>query len=170
MKNDYFQSAEFLEKEKSFLKKHNLVKIIQDEKILLLKHEGVGPDQYLWSPPGGGIQFGQDAKENLKREFLEETHLQVEVGDLLFTNEFIDHKIHAVELFFKVEFISGDLKLGKDPEMGKQQILTEIDYFAVEDLKKEKKSRLHNMFHAINKPQEVLNLTGYFKFVINSSK
>ena len=35
MKNDYFQSREFLEKEKSFLEKHNLVKIIQDEKILI---------------------------------------------------------------------------------------------------------------------------------------
>ncbi len=35
MKNDYFQSTEFLEKEKSFLEKHNLVKIIQDEKILI---------------------------------------------------------------------------------------------------------------------------------------
>ena len=35
MKNDYFQSTEFLEKEKSFLEKHNLVKIIQDEKILV---------------------------------------------------------------------------------------------------------------------------------------
>ena len=35
MKIDYFQSSEFLEKEKTFLKKHNLVKIIQDEKILI---------------------------------------------------------------------------------------------------------------------------------------
>jgi len=29
---------------------------------------------------------------------------------------------------------------------------------------------LHNMFIGINKPQEVLNLTGYFKFVNNSIK
>ena len=35
MKNDYFQSREFLEKEKVFLKKHDFVKIIQDEKILI---------------------------------------------------------------------------------------------------------------------------------------
>jgi D-alanyl-D-alanine dipeptidase len=35
MKIDYFQSAEFLEKEKAFLAKHTLIKIIQDEKILI---------------------------------------------------------------------------------------------------------------------------------------
>ena len=35
MQANYFQSTEFLEKEKFFLQKHNLVKIIQDEKILI---------------------------------------------------------------------------------------------------------------------------------------
>ncbi|MFQ3214136.1 MAG: 8-oxo-dGTP diphosphatase [Marivirga sp.] len=144
--------------------------LIQNEKVLLLKHEGVGPDKYLWSPPGGGLQFGQDAKENLKREFLEETNLKVTVDDLLFTNEYIDERLHAIELFFGVRLVSGELKLGRDPEMGKEQILTEIAYFGVEDLKKEKKNRLHTMFHGINKPEEVLNLTGYFKFVVNSCK
>ncbi len=144
--------------------------LVENEKILLLKHEGVGPDQYLWSPPGGGMEFGQDAEENLIREFKEETFLDISVEKFLFVNEFKDNKIHAIELFFQVKKIGGVIDLGADPEMNQNQILTEFKYFNYQDLKKVQKNRLHNMFHAINKPQEVFNLTGYFKFVINSLK
>ena len=142
--------------------------LIIENKILLLKHMGVGPNEYLWSPPGGGLEYGIAAEENLRREFLEEVHLAVEVKELLFINEFIDLPIHAVELFYKVELVAGKTKLGTDPEMGDHQILTDFAYFSEEDLKKEQKNRLHNMFHTINKPQEVLNLKGYYKFVNNS--
>ncbi len=144
--------------------------LIEDEKILLLKHLGVGADEYLWSPPGGGLEFGTDAEDNLKREFKEETNLEIEVGSLLFVNEFFDGPIHAVELFYEVYSKSGNLELGHDPEMKGKQILTDLAFFSEKDLKNEQKNRLHNMFHAINKPQEVLNLKGYFKFVINSIK
>ena len=144
--------------------------LIESGKILLLKHDGVGPAEYLWSPPGGGMEFGADASANLKREFNEETGLEVEVKKLLFVNEFMDAKIHAIELFYEVTRMGGALKLGTDPEMFQHQILTDLKFFSAEDLKNEEKKRLHNMFHAINKPEEVLNLTGYFKFVINSLK
>jgi len=144
--------------------------LVENNKILLLKHLGVGPDEYLWSPPGGGMEFGSDAKANLAREFEEETHLQVKVNQLLFINEYMDDHIHAIELFYEVEKIGGILKLGQDPEMGEGQILADLAFFGEKELQNEHKSRLHNMFHAINKPQEVLNLKGYFKFVINSIK
>ena len=68
MKNDYFQSTEFLEKEKSFLEKHNLVKIIQDEKILIdyvpyATNENFC-EQQLYSHPF--IYAHRDAFENLQ--------------------------------------------------------------------------------------------------------
>lgn len=75
--------------------------LIEDNKILLLKHEGVGKMEYLWSPPGGGMEFGENAEENLKREFLEETGLNIRVDEMLFMNEFINYKIHAIELFLR---------------------------------------------------------------------
>lgn len=145
--------------------------LLEEDKILLLKHNNIGPDQYLWSPPGGGAEFGSDLPSNLAREFKEETGLQVEVGPLLFVNEFMDDPIHAVELFFSVKRLSGEVSLGTDPEMKKgEQILSEWHFFSVDDLKNEKKQRLHNMFHGINNLQEVLNHQGYFKFVNNSIK
>lgn len=144
--------------------------LIEDNKVLLLKHDGVGKKDYLWSPPGGGMEFGENAEENLKREFFEETGLQIKVDELLFINEFINNKIHAIELFFKVKKTGGILKLGNDPEMGNQQILCDLAFFDENKLKNTEKDYLHNMFIGINKPQEVLNLKGYFKFVNNSIK
>lgn len=144
--------------------------LIEENKILLLKHEGVGKKEYLWSPPGGGLDFGDDAEKNLQREFVEETGLQIRVGKLLFVNEFITKKIHAIELFFEVEKTGGILKLGNDPEMGNQQILSDLAFFDENKLINTEKDYLHNMFIGINKPQEVLNLKGYFKFVNNSIK
>ncbi|RUA34959.1 MAG: NUDIX hydrolase [Bacteroidetes bacterium] len=144
--------------------------LIEDNKVLLLKHDSVGKKDYLWSPPGGGMEFGENAEENLKREFFEETGLQIKVDELLFINEFINNKIHAIELFFKVKKTGGILKLGNDPEMGNQQILSDLAFFDENKLKNTEKDYLHNMFIGINKPQEVLNLKGYFKFVNNSIK
>ena len=144
--------------------------LIEENKILLLKHEGVGKKEYLWSPPGGGLDFGDDAEKNLEREFVEETGLHIHVHELLFVNEFMTSSIHAIELFFRVEKTEGILKLGNDPEMGKQQILSDLAFFDENKLINTENDYLHNMFIGINKPQEVLNLKGYFKFVNNSIK
>jgi 8-oxo-dGTP diphosphatase len=144
--------------------------LIEENKILLLKHEGVGKKEYLWSPPGGGVDFGEHAETNLKREFIEETGLHIRVHELIFVNEFISDNIHAIELYFKVENIGGNLKLGNDPEMGSEQILSDLAFFDEKELINTEKDYLHNMFIGINKPQEVLNLKGYFKFVNNSIK
>ncbi|WP_375578162.1 NUDIX hydrolase [Marivirga tractuosa] len=144
--------------------------LIEENEILLLKHEGVGKKEFIWSPPGGGMEFGGDAEKNLKREFEEETGLNIQVHELLFVNEFMNNKIHAIELFFRVEKTGGILKLGNDPEMGNQQILSEFAFFDEIKLINTDRDYLHNMFIGINKPQEVLNLKGYFKFVNNSIK
>ena len=144
--------------------------LIENQEILLLKHGGVGKKEFLWSPPGGGLEFGVTAEKNLCREFLEETGLQIQVKELLFTNEFIDDNLHAIELFFRVEKKGGALKLGNDPEMGKKQILTDLAFFDENRVINTDNNYLHNMFIGINKPQEVLNLKGYFKFVNNSIK
>jgi 8-oxo-dGTP diphosphatase len=38
--------------------------------------------------PGGGLEFGEGFKAALKREFLEELNLEVEVGELFYFNDF----------------------------------------------------------------------------------
>jgi 8-oxo-dGTP diphosphatase len=38
--------------------------------------------------PGGGLEFGEGTRDCLRREFLEEMNLRVEIGDHLYTTDF----------------------------------------------------------------------------------
>ena len=60
---------------------------IENAKILLVKHHALTKSGEFWSPPGGGMDFGESAENNLKREFLEETGLVVDVEKFLFVHE-----------------------------------------------------------------------------------
>ncbi len=123
----------------------------KDNEILLLKHLRIGPGGYLWSPPGGGVEFGQSLVETLKREFLEETHLRIEVEEHLFTNEHLDDVHHAIEFFFRVRLLSGDLKLGEDPELASdRQMLADAQFFSSQALKNLPLDTVHAAFHPLN--------------------
>src|SRR5262245_33334448 len=71
------------------------------ESILLVNHKMTsGKD--LWIPPGGGVEFGETLEMALKREFLEETGLEVTPTQFAFGCEFIMEPLHSIELFFNV--------------------------------------------------------------------
>jgi 8-oxo-dGTP diphosphatase len=75
---------------------------IQDDKVLLVKHKSLGEKGYLWAPPGGGVNYGESVEEALKREFLEETGLEINISRFLFVSEYLDVPLHALELLFKL--------------------------------------------------------------------
>jgi ADP-ribose pyrophosphatase YjhB (NUDIX family) len=144
--------------------------LIQDQKILLIKHQ-MGNGKILWSVPGGGIEFGQNVKFNLKREFEEETGLQVEVQDYLFVHEYLQPPLHALEHFFSVKFMSGVLKLGRDPELRSEvQILSEIRWMDIKDIHSLSQNSLHQIFWGINSLKDLGLYRGYFNFENNSIK
>ena len=137
----------------------------ENDQILLLKHDSIGPAGYLWSPPGGGVELGESITETLKKEFLEEVHLEVEVGQFLFTNEYIGEKYHAIELFFDVRKLSGELKLGNDPELSSEkQILSEARFFGEEELDKLPENAIHNAFNAAGERDKINELRGLITF------
>lgn len=39
--------------------------------------------------PGGGLEFGEGIADALKREFMEELQLEIEVGELYYVNDFL---------------------------------------------------------------------------------
>ena len=56
--------------------------------LYLITHEvrgGVPMTKFV----GGGLEFGEGTKDCLKREFMEEMNLEVEVGELFYINDFL---------------------------------------------------------------------------------
>ena len=139
--------------------------LIQHDSILLVKHRSVGKSGILWAPPGGGMQFGEGAEETLKREFLEETGLEIRVGQFLFTHEFLNPPLHAIELFFEVDQIDGSLKKGFDPEMQThEQIIEEVAFLNIDQLNKIQTDSLHYVLQRGHKLNDLFNYKGYLKF------
>jgi 8-oxo-dGTP diphosphatase len=89
---------------------------LHKERILLVKQTSLPHVPYLWIPAGGGVEYGETLEMALQREFLEETTLTVEVGRFLFMQEYIFAPLHAIELFFEVQIIKGEIKEVYYPE------------------------------------------------------
>lgn len=136
--------------------------LIENDRLLMVKHQ-MGNGRILWSVPGGGMNFGSTAPQNLKREFLEETNLEVKVGQYLFVHEYLQPPLHAMEHFFEVKRITGKLKLGKDPELPlTNQILLEISWKSISEIKTIPKDTLHQVFWGIKSLSELGLWKGYF--------
>ena len=74
--------------------------IISDGKLLVVKH---GEDFDYYALPGGHLEFGEDAKECLSREIIEELGVKPEIGRLLYVNTFVDkNNTQPMEFFFEV--------------------------------------------------------------------
>jgi len=139
--------------------------IIQNDRVLLLKHKGIGKGDFLWSPPGGGLEFGENCSETLHRELKEEIGVEVEIRRFLFLNEYIDDIYHAIELFFEVEITNGEVKLGFDPElMPNQQIIQEVKWFSINEITSMSKNNIHSCFSNLNAISELLEIDGFFNF------
>ncbi|MCC5945784.1 MAG: NUDIX hydrolase [Bernardetiaceae bacterium] len=133
-------------------------------KLLLIKHLGIGKGDYLWIPPGGGVQYGESSEVALKREFLEETGLSIEVLDFKFGFEIIRSPLHAVELFFDVRILEGELEKGKDPETVFQTI-SEVAFLDETAIFQELPLHLHSFFAKARSFAELRNLRGWYREV-----
>ena len=61
--------------------------LIDSNKRLLVSDEFIR-GEYFTKLPGGGLEFGEGTRECLKREFKEETGLDVTIGDHIYTTDF----------------------------------------------------------------------------------
>ena len=102
--------------------------IMRDNKVLLIAHKK-GRDEY-WLVPGGGIDYGESARDALIREMKEELSADVSVNDLVFSCDSIDPSgaRHVLNLFFLCDSGSSGLKIGDDPR------LSRFNYFSAEEL------------------------------------
>jgi 8-oxo-dGTP diphosphatase len=135
----------------------------QDEKLLMVNHQGLTPGNF-WSPPGGGIEFGETVQETLVREFLEETGVDILPGQFRFVCEYIQQPIHAVELFFAVSYLKGESRKGSDPECDAgHQIITDVKYMPVEEILAIPAHERHGVFRFIKSAADLKSLTGFYR-------
>ncbi len=82
----------------------------EDDKILFIEYEF--NNKLFYSLPGGEQKIGESLKECVKREFAEETRIDITAGQLIMVNEFIEKSsrivpqwqdgIHQIENIFIV--------------------------------------------------------------------
>lgn len=136
----------------------------EGDRLLMVRHRGIGPTGTFWCPPGGGAQFGETVPDALIREFAEETGLVAEAGGLLFVNEFMQPPLHALELFFDVRVTGGSLRQGTDPEMGlSEQIIEEVRLMRFDEIKAHPPTEVHALFRHCVSLDEVFALRGYLQ-------
>lgn len=61
--------------------------LIGENKQVLVSDEFIRGNYYT-KFPGGGLEFGEGTRDCLKREFMEEMNLTVQVGDHLYTTDY----------------------------------------------------------------------------------
>jgi 8-oxo-dGTP diphosphatase len=81
--------------------------LINDKKQVLVSDELIR-GMYITKFPGGGLEFGEGTRECLRREFLEEMNLKVDVGEHIYTTDYFQmsafnpqHQIISIYYFAK---------------------------------------------------------------------
>ena len=91
------------------------VAVIDRGRLLLVKR-GRDPGKGLWAVPGGKVRRGEPIAEAARREVLEETGLEVEVGDVIWVGEHLSKDHHIVLIDFRGTVTGGTLRAADDAE------------------------------------------------------
>lgn len=109
--------------------------VATDDHVLMVHMKSPTRTEPIWTPPGGGLEFGETLHNGVIREVLEETGLIVEPRYLMYISEFIKSPFHAVEYYWYCDVTGGTLALGRDPEFSDaDQFLKSVEYLSLDSL------------------------------------
>jgi len=109
------------------------VVIVRGNRILLGRHRKRGTD--YWIVPGGRLEPGESLVQCGRREILEETGLQVDLGPLLYIGEFQGKGFRVLDFFFLGSSPDGDPVPGYDPEdSGPERVFQDLKWLSREEL------------------------------------
>ncbi|WP_338707638.1 NUDIX domain-containing protein [Paenibacillus amylolyticus] len=113
--------------------------IVQDGQLLVIRLEDQYGTAYVF--PGGGQEKGEELKDAVARECLEEIGQAVNVGELLHIREYIgknhefaewDADIHQVEFYFACSLIDPEATVFEGSNPDDHQVA--VEWIALEDL------------------------------------
>ena len=104
--------------------------LVEGGRVLLSGNRWYSGKPLVWTLPGGRAEDGEGVGEAVVREFLEETGLQVEVGELAFVVEARSAVSRRLFLTcaFNVSIVSGTPMVGADPAV------EELRFVPIEEL------------------------------------
>ena len=100
--------------------------IIVNEKKVFATQRGYGEFKDGWEFPGGKIELGESSEEALVREIREELDVDIKVGRLLETVEYVYPRFHLIMHCFICELLSEEIIL-KEHEDAKWLAEEELD-------------------------------------------
>lgn len=90
--------------------------VVIDEGRMLLVQRGRDPGKGLWAVPGGKVRSGEALRVTARREVLEETGLEVHIGELAWVGEVIDDDYHIVLIDFYGQLLGGEMHAADDAD------------------------------------------------------
>ena len=109
--------------------------VVRDDHVLLVKHTWFEGGAEYWLLPGGGQVPGESEEECVRRELLEETHLDVRVERLLIDQAAHDDVIYECYKTYLCTIVAGREQAGHEPEPEESQAyaITEVTWFDLRD-------------------------------------
>ncbi len=112
--------------------------IVDNNKILLVKHVHPETGYEWWVPPGGGVEEKDNSVfDCAKRETFEETNLEIDTSQIVYIREFFDNENQKlnIELFMLANHYEGTISLenlkGNGPD---EFFIKEVKWFTKEEL------------------------------------
>ena len=91
----------------------------RDGEVLLVKRKNE-PSKNMWTIPGGKLMAGETLKQTAEREIFEETGVEIEAGEIIYTFELVDTdddgtvKFHYIIIDFDARYLGGAPRAADD--------------------------------------------------------